>query len=330
MRLSQYRRSALGLAGLITVATLALTGCSGPGESPDAPKQSFKIGISQYVQHPALDAATAGFKKAFADAKVDVTWDEQNANADQSTVVTIAQGFASSDLDLVLAVATPSAQAAAQAITDKPIIFTAVTDPVEANLVASNENPGGNVTGTSDLAPITDQLELLQQVVPDAKKVGIVYASGETNSQVQVDAAIKAARGLDLEIVTKTVAVGTDIAAATEALGDVDAIYVPTDNIVVSGISTLVQVADAKKIPVIAAEEGTVKGGAAITLGINYEELGHQAGEMALKILVDDADPGTMPVEVSKQFSYVVNEAAAERQGAKIPADILKKATKVE
>ncbi|KAM9864520.1 hypothetical protein ACIFOC_02678 [Leucobacter aridicollis] len=330
MRLTSFRRSGIALAGL-AAAALTLSACSSPAatDSGDEAKASYKIGVSQFVQHPALDAATAGFKQAFDDAGVDVEWDDQNANGDQATAVTIAQGFASSDLDLVLAVATPAAQTAAQAITDKPILFTAVTDAVEGQLVESNEAPGGNVTGTSDLAPFDEQLALLKEVAPGAKKVGIVYASGEVNSQVQVDAVTEAAGPLGLEVVTKTVTTANDIAAATEALGDVDAIYVPTDNMVVAGIASLVQVAEDKQIPVIGAEAGTVEGGAVITLGIDYTKLGYQTGEMALKVL-EGADPATMPVEVSNEFAYVVNEGAAERMGATIPEAILAEAEKVE
>ncbi len=330
MRLTSFRRSGIALAGL-AAAALTLSACSSPAatDSGDEAKASYKIGVSQFVQHPALDAATAGFKQAFDDAGVDVEWDDQNANGDQATAVTIAQGFASSDLDLVLAVATPAAQTAAQAITDKPILFTAVTDAVEGQLVESNEAPGGNVTGTSDLAPFDEQLALLKEVAPGAKKVGIVYASGEVNSQVQVDAVTEAAGPLGLEVVTKTVTTANDIAAATEALGDVDAIYVPTDNMVVAGIASLVQVAEDKQIPVIGAEAGTVESGAVVTLGIDYTKLGYQTGEMALKVL-EGADPATMPVEVSNEFAYVVNEGAAERMGATIPEAILAEAEKVE
>lgn len=330
MRLTSFRRSGIALAGL-AAAALTLSACSSPAatDSGDEAKASYKIGVSQFVQHPALDAATAGFKQAFDDAGVKVEWDDQNASGDQATAVTIAQNFASSDLDLVLAVATPAAQTAAQAITDKPILFTAVTDAVEGQLVESNEKPGGNVTGTSDLAPFDEQLALLKEVAPGAKKVGIVYASGEVNSQVQVDAVTEAAGPLGLEVVTKTVTTANDIAAATEALGDVDAIYVPTDNMVVAGIASLVQVAEDKQIPVIGAEAGTVEGGAVITLGIDYTKLGYQTGEMALKVL-EGADPATMPVEVSNEFAYVVNEDAAKRMGATIPEAILAEAEKVE
>lgn len=314
------------ITGLVATSALVLTGCSGSGDGGDS--DTYRIGINQLVQHPALDSATEGFKAAFEDAGVDVEFEEQNANGEQGTALTIAQQFASDDLDLALAVATPAAQAMAQNLTNIPLLFTAVTDPVEAELVDSMDAPGANVTGTSDAAPIEQQLELLKELVPDAETVGIVYASGEVNSQVQVDQAREAAGPLDLEIETQTVTTVNEIQQAVEALGDVDAIYVPTDNMVVSGISSLVQVAESKQIPVIAAEEGTVEGGAVATLGIDYTELGRQTGEMALRILQEDADPATMAVETATKLTYVVNEAAAERQGVTIPEDILAEAEK--
>lgn len=330
MRLTSFRRSAIAIAGL-AAATLALSACTSPAADDGAADgtESYKIGISQFLQHDALDAATAGFKQAFDDAGVDVDWNEQNASGDQNNAVSIAQGFATDGLDLVLAVATPSAQTAAQQITDIPILFTAVTDAVAAELVSSNEKPGGNVTGTSDLASIDEQLALVKELVPGAKKVGIVYSSGEVNSQVQVDAAIEAAKELGLEIVTKTVTTGQDIAAAAEALGDVDAFYVPTDNMVVANIAMLVQVAEDKQIPIIGAEAGTVENGAVITLGIDYTKLGYQTGEMALKVLRGEAETATMPVEFANEFAFVVNEDAAKRMGVTIPADLLAKAEKV-
>lgn len=322
------------LASIFTVGALALTSCSsdssGSSSSADsADGESYNIGINQLVQHPALDEATAGFKEAFEEAGVDVNFDEQNANGEQGTALTISQQFASDNLDLVLAVATPAAQATAQNVVNIPVLFTAVTDAVSAELVDSNEAPGGNVTGTSDIAPIDQQLALLKELVPDAKSIGIVYASGEVNSQVQVDEVKKEAEPLGLEVKTQTVTTVNEIQQAVEALGDVDAIYVPTDNMVVSGISSLVQVAEQKSIPVIAAEAGTVEGGAMATLGIDYTELGRQTGEMALRILQDGADPATMPVETATEFTYVINEEAAKRQGVEIPQDILDKAERV-
>jgi len=318
------------ITGLVATSALVLAGCSSGGEDDAAGGggESYRIGINQLVQHPALDSATAGFKEAFSEAGVEVEFDEQNANGEQGTALTIAQQFASDDLDLALAVATPAAQAMAQNITDVPLLFTAVTDPVSAELVDSMEEPGANVTGTSDAAPIEKQLELLKEIVPDAERIGIVYASGEVNSQVQVDQAREAAGPLGLEIETQTVTTVNEIQQAVEALGDVDAIYVPTDNMVVSGIASLVQVAEGKQTPVIAAESGTVEGGAVATLGIDYTELGRQTGEMALRILRDGEDPATMPVETATEFTYVVNEDAAERQGVTIPEDILAEAEK--
>ena len=317
------------LTGVALASVVALAACSGEGGGSGDGSESYKIGINQLVQHPALDEATAGFKQAFADAGAEVEWDEQNANGEQPTALTIAQQFANSDLDLALAVATPAAQATVQNLIDIPVLFTAVTDPVSAELVESMDAPGSNVTGTSDEAPIDQQLELLKDLVPEAKNVGIVYASGEVNSQVQVDAATEAAKGLDLEIETQTVTSVNEIQQAVEALGDVDAIYVPTDNMVVSGIASLVQVAEEKKIPVIGAEAGTVEGGAAATIGIDYTELGRQTGEMALRILRDGEDPAEMPVEKATEFTYVVNEKAAKNQGIEIPEDILAEAETV-
>lgn len=322
------------LAGLIAVGALSLSACSTSADDASsgggsANGDAYAIGINQLVQHPALDAATEGFKLAFEDAGVDVTFEEQNANGEQSTALTIAQQFAADNLDLVLAVATPAAQATAQNITDIPVLFTAVTDAEAAELVDSNEAPGGNVTGTSDAAPIDEQLALLQQLVPEANSIGIVYASGEVNSQVQVDAVTEAAKPLDLEVKTQTVTTVNEIQQAVEALGDVDVIYVPTDNMVVSGIASLVQVAEQKSIPVIAAESGTVEGGAAATLGIDYTELGRQTGEMALEILQNGGDPATTPVQTAEEFTYVINEEAAKRQGVTIPQDILDKAERV-
>ncbi|MFC3848765.1 ABC transporter substrate-binding protein [Corynebacterium hansenii] len=321
------------IAAILTAGALALTGCSsdggaGGGDNAGGDGDGYKIGINQLVQHPALDSATAGFKKAFEDAGVNVEFDEQNANGEQSTALTIAQQFGSKNLDLVLSVATPAAQATAQNVQNTPVLFTAVTDPVSADLIDSMEKPGGNVTGTSDAAPVDKQLDLLKEIVPDAKKVGIVYASGEVNSKVQVDEAKKAAKSRDLEIMTQTVTNVTEIPQAVQALGDVDAFYVPTDNLVVSGISSLIQAAETAKIPVIGAESGTVEGGAVATLGIDYNELGRQTGEMALRILREGADPATMPVETAKQFTYMVNEDAAKRQGVTIPEKILNEAEK--
>ena len=336
MRQTSFRRRAFALVGLSAAAALTLSSCASGNDAGDAEAggdgDSYRIGISQFAPHPALDAASEGFKAAFEEAGLEVEFDEQNAQGEQATAVTIAESFANEDLDLALAIATPAAQALASSVSTYPVLFTAVTDAVEADLVDSNEEPGGNITGTSDAVPpeaLEGQFDLITEMVPDAKKVGIVYASGEVNSEVQVEQATEVAADRDLEVVTQTVTTANDIAQATEALGDVDAIYVPTDNMVVNGIAALVQVAEQKQIPVIAAEAGTVEGGAIATMGIDYEALGKQTGEMAIAIL-EGGDPASTSVEMAATLANTVNPAAAERMGVEIPDSVMEGADVVE
>lgn len=326
MRLRRLATAIVAVSSVIAVSACSGgEGASGDGEGGD----SYAIGISQLVQHPALDAASEGFKKSFDDADVTVEWDEQNAQGEQANATTIAQTFANEDLDLVLAVATPAAQAAAQAMTNMPVLFTAVTDAEEAGLVKSNQAPGGNVTGTSDLNPVADQLQLVKDLRPDAKTVGIVYSSGEVNSQVQVELAKEAAKDMSVTIKEATIANSGELAQAVNSLGDVDAYYVPTDNNVVSAVSTMVQAAEKNEALLVGSEAGQVEQGAAITRGIDYTKLGEQTGQMALKILQDGEKPADMPVETSSNLELVVNPKAAKAQGVEIPQDIIDEADTV-
>ena len=320
------------VAGLVAALSLALAGCAGtpsaaPASSPAgtaaAGGQEYRIGISQYVAHASLDASATGFKKALADAGLKVAYDEKNGNADQATVTSISTTFAGAGLDLVLAIATPSAQAAAQAITDTPVLFTAVTEPVAAKLVTSMDAPGHNVTGTSDMNPVAEQIALVKKLKPSAKTVGIIYSSGEVNSEVQVKAAKEAAATEGLEVVEKTVTNTGEVQQAANSL-EVDAFYVPTDNNVVAGLESVIQVAETKKIPHVVGEGDAVRKGGIVTYGIDYERLGYQTGEMAVKVLKGEAKPATMPVETQKDLSVYVNKAAAERMGVTIPEDVLK------
>jgi putative ABC transport system substrate-binding protein len=328
-----FIRSSKLAAGLLATALLATAcGSSSGGDtaSPDADKP-VKIGISQITTHPSLDAVREGFKKGMADAGYTgdkVTYNEQNPQGDQSTNTAIMGQFANDDLDLVLAIATPTAQAAAQAITDIPVLFSAVTDPVEAKLVASNEAPGANVTGTSDKNPVKEQLELLKKLAPDAKTVGIVYSSGEVNSTVQVKWAKEAAAELGLEIKESAVSASSEVQQAASSL-DVDAYYVPTDNAVVSALEGLLQTAQAKKVPVISADGESVKRGATATYGINYEKLGEQTAQMAVKILKDGAKPADMPVETLTDVDLYVNTTAAKKVGVEIPQEMIDTAAEV-
>ncbi len=321
----------LATAMVAVGSILAVSACSGGdgGSGEGGQDESFKIGISQLVQHPALDAASEGFKKSFEDAGVEVEWDEQNAQGEQANATSIAQTFANGDFDLVLAVATPAAQAAAQAITNVPVLFTAVTDAEEAGLVDTNDAPGGNVTGTSDLNPVDEQLQLVKELKPDAETVGIVYSSGEVNSQVQVDLAKESAKELGVEIKEATIANSSELAQAVNSLGKVDAYYVPTDNNVVSAVSTMVQAAEKNKALLVGSEAGQVEQGAAITRGIDYTKLGEQTGQMALKILQDDQKPADLPVETSSNLELVVNPEAAKAQGVEIPQDLIDEADNV-
>lgn len=331
------------LATAVAVPALALAGCgssdepdddgtTGAAEEPDGGAagdgEPVSIGITQIVDHPSLNAARDGFKAALADAGLEVDYSEQNANGDQTTATSIATTFANEDHDLILAIATPTAQATAQAIADVPILFTAVTDPEEAGLVDSWEAPGGNLTGTSDLNPVDEQLSLLEDLAPDAQSVGIVYSSGEVNSEIQVEMAQEAAEALGLSVEVATVSNSGEVQQAADSL-DVDAFYVPTDNTVVSALESLLQVAEAKSLPVIAAEGDSVERGALITYGLDYDGLGYQTGEMALRILQEGADPAEMAVETQSELSLIINSGAAERMGVEIPVELLDEADTV-
>ncbi len=333
-------RRMLGI-GLSLVLALGLAGCGGTApstsETPQGTGQGsseekqVKIGIIQIVEHPALDAARQGFldtlkANGYEEGK-NLKLVYQNAQNDQSMLNSIAQQFATSDLDLILAIATPSAQAMASATDEIPILITAVTDPVEAKLVDSMDKPGGNISGTTDMNPIKEQLDLLKKLVPDAKTVGVIYNAAEVNSEVQVRIVKEEAPALGLEIVEATVSSSADVLQAAQSLiGKVNAIYVPTDNMVVSAAQSVVQVANENKIPLISGESSVVDAGGLGTIGINYTNLGAQTGEMALRIL-DGAKPADMPVEGQKNFDIVLNQEAIDLLGIEVPADIKSKAS---
>ncbi len=334
-----FRKLAVALSATAALVLSACGGSAEPGASTSAPDEStapdegqiFEIGVVNYVSHPALDAVQQGFTDGLEEAGYKdgekVTLDLKNAQADQATLTAIANQFAQDGKDLVLAIATPAGQAVAQVITDKPVLFGAVTDPLVANLVEDWDAPGGNITGASDLNPVADQLALLMEIAPDTKTVGIVYSSGESNAEVQVEAAEKAAEDLGLTIEKAAITNSSEVQQAAQSL-DVDAFYVPTDNNVVAGIEALIQVAEQKKIVVVASDEGSVERGAAASLSVNYEQQGHDLADMAVDILANDADTATMAVKLQETFDLYVNPAAAERMDAKIPEDMEARAVK--
>ena len=325
--------TSLSTLALVAASALTLSGCASSDQAASPSDDMITIGISQIVQHQALDDAREGFKKAFADAGyvegTDINFDEQNAQGEQATASTIAAKFAADKVDLVLAIATPTAQAAVQSITDIPVLFTAVTEPEEAGLVSSWDKPGSNVTGTSDLNPVKEQLELIQEILPDATSVGIIYSSGEVNSEVQVKLAKEAAKKLGLTIEEATVTNSSEVAQATVSLGDVDAIYIPTDNRVTEGLEAVIQYSESNQIPLFGAENGQVERGAIATYGISYTDLGYQTGQMAIRILEDGADPSDMPVETLDTIEFILNPAAAERMGVTLSDEIVAKADRL-
>ena len=298
--------------------------------APEA--DTLKVGIVQIVEHPALDAAREGFidvltEQGYVEGE-NISCQIQNAQGDMATANTIAQKFKNENLDLILAIATPTAQAVANLVKDKPILITAVTDPVGAGLVESAERPGNNVTGTNDLQPMEGQFKLAQDLAPGTKTVGIIYNAGEANSVVQVKMAKDIAAQLGLEVVEATADTSAGVLQAAQSFaGRVDVIYVPTDNTVVSAFSSVVKVAEENKIPIIAGEENLVSQGALATVGVNYYRLGRQTAEMALKIIAGEAEPETMPIESQKETELVINVDAAKTLGITIPDALLEKAT---
>lgn len=292
-----------------------------------------RIGITQFVEHPALDAAREGFiaglaEKGFVEGE-DIEIIFENAQADFTVAQTIARKFKQDNLDLVLAIATPTAQAAASVLKETPVLITAVTDPVAAGLVESMEEPGGNITGTTDMNPVAEQIRLIKDFIPEVKKVGILYNSGEVNSVIQVKIARKAAEEMGISLVEATVTSSNDVALAVSSLVDkVDAIYIPTDNTVVSSMPAVINITNPKKVPVFGSERGQVEQGAVATRGIDYFLLGKQTGRMAAEIL-QGKDPAELPIEGSKELKLVINQQACKQLGLEVPEQLLHAADEV-
>lgn len=317
--------------GLLLTLALGVTGCG--GDSKDAPKKAEKVnvGIVQLVEHAALDAANKGFVEGLASKGYkegeNIAFDRQNAQADQSNLQNIAHRFVNNKVNLICAIATPAAQTVANVTSDIPIVATAVTDYKTAKLVKDNAKPGTNVTGTTDMNPVEQQLDLLLKIVPNAKSIGTIYCSSEVNSQLQVDILKKAAAAKGVTVSEATVSNVNDIQqAARSLLGKVQAIYVPTDNVLASAMPTLTTVTEEAKLPVICGEGGMVKAGGLATLGVDYYKLGFQAGEMAADILSGKSKPADMAIQAQKEFKATINMKEAEKIGLKLPEDVLKSA----
>ena len=318
---------ALGLA--LTLALGLVAGCGGAGDQKPAAKKMYNVGIAQLVEHAALDAANKGFvdglaSKGYKEGQ-NVKFDKQNAQADQSNLQNIAQRFVSNKVDLICAIATPTAQTMANATKDIPIVGTAITDYEAAKLVKDNKKPGTNVTGTTDMNPVKEQVELALKIVPKAKTLGLIYCSSEVNSQIQAQMAKTAAKAKGLNVLETTVSNVNDIQQAAQNLvGKADVIYVPTDNVLASAMPTLTAITNEAKIPVICGEGGMVKGGGLATLAVDYYKLGFTTGEMAADILAGKAKPADMAIKAQDKFETIINKAEVEKLGLKLPADLEK------
>ena len=309
---------------------LSLAGCSQTGGSSSSGEaETLRIGIIQPMEHESLDAAREGFVQALADHGYTdgdtIVLDYQNAQGDSSALLTISQRFVGDDCDLVLAIGTGAAQSIASQTSEIPILITAVTDPVDAGLVQSSEAPGTNVTGTNDMNPIREQLELIPEILPDAQTVGLLYTSSEDNSILQIEEAKAILEEMNLDYVEQTVTGSNDVQQAVQSIVTrCDAIYIPTDNTFASAMPLVGSVVMESGTPVICGATGMVEAGGLITLGLNYYNLGYQTGEMAVQVL-EGADPASMPVQSQNQYDYVVNEEMLSALGMELPQSLLEK-----
>ena len=309
---------------------LSLAGCSQTGGSSSSGEaETLRIGIIQPMEHESLDTAREGFVQALADhGYIDgdtIVLDYQNAQGDSSALLTISQRFVGDDCDLVLAIGTGAAQSIASQTSEIPVLITAVTDPVDAGLVQSSEAPGTNVTGTNDMNPIREQLELIPEILPDAQTVGLLYTSSEDNSILQIEEAKAILEEMNLDYVEQTVTGSNDVQQAVQSIVTrCDAIYIPTDNTFASAMPLVGSVVMESGTPVICGATGMVEAGGLITLGLNYYNLGYQTGEMAVQVL-EGADPASMPVQSQNQYDYVVNEEMLSALGMELPQSLLEK-----
>lgn len=328
-----------------------LVGCGGSAEKTDSVAtetteetadaeettgDSYVIGISQFAEHGSLDNCKEGFLKGLAEEGIvegenlEVLFD--NAQTDMSTASTIADSYVSKKVDLICGIATPSAMTAFNSASKAgiPVIYTAVTDPVAAELAKEDGTPVGEVTGTSDKLPIEDQLKMIRELQPEAKKIGILYTTSETNSESAIAEYKELAGNYDFEIVDKGINTIADVAmAAADLAGKVDCISNLTDNTVVSALQTVIDAANKNNIPVYGSEVEQVKAGCVASMGIEYVSLGEQTGKMAAKVLKGEAKASEMPFEMISESSCYVNTAAADKIGMEIADDFVADADEV-
>lgn len=315
--------SAMILAGAMAVTALAGCGTkTADTKTSTADGKTYKIGMCQLVQHEALDKASEGFQDALKEKLGDnVEFDLQNAAGDSATCATIVNQFVSSGSDLIFANATPALQAAAAATSDIPVIGTSITDYATAlDIDDWTGVTGRNITGTSDLAPLAEQAAMFKELLPDAKKIGLLYCSSEANSKYQIDVVTEALTKLGYECTPYAFADSNDVAAVTTtACENSDALYIPTDNTAAANTEIIANIANPAKIPVIAGEEGICNGCGIATLSISYYSIGKVAGEMAYEVLVNGADPATMEIKYADDLTKKYVKERAEQLGITVP-----------
>ncbi len=302
-------------------------------DSADQAAKPLKIGISKIVAHPALDALEKGIVEVVSEKYPDAVFDLQNANGEMATAASIAQKFKAEKVDLAVGIATPTAQALAQAIKDVPVIFSAVTDPVDAGLITSTAKGEGNITGISDMTPVKEQIKLLASMI-DLKTLGHVYTNSEANAVRLAEIAEEACGELGIEFIGTGVSNSAEVKQAAQTIaGKVDAYYVSTDNTVVSAISALVDVADKAGIPIVSADPTSAEnGGVLIAWGFDYYKMGRASGRMILDILAG-ADPDSTPTMFMtdpSDIDLLIDTEVADKLGITIPGEILSAARKVQ
>lgn len=297
--------------------------------------QAATISVSQFVEHPALDAVLKGFQDYLKARKIDVQYKVHNAQGSMPTANQIGHQIMGEKPDMILAIATPTATACAQALKKAPhmqktpMLFTAVTDPVSAGLVKNLETPGANITGVSDMLPVRHHLDMVKTFMPHMTRLGFLYNAGETNSKILVPIFQAETQRIGITLVEATVSKSSEVYQAVKSLvGKVDAVYVPTDNTVVSALESAIKVCEQSKLPLFNADVDSVKRGSIAAMGFDYYQHGYQTGSMAQRIL-QGADPAVTPVETQETLQLHINTAAAKKMGVKVPVVLLQKADRV-
>lgn len=326
------------LFGLMVLLVLNLVACAKDTKNVEAQdtnteetQEKFVIAISQLTEHPALDDARLGFEKGLKEMGVNADIVYQNAQGDIPNTISIAQKFVKDEVDLIYAIATPAAQSAKQATEDIPVLFSAVTDPAESEIVESWENVGGNVTGTSDMAPMESQIKMFKEIDPNIKTIGILYNTGEGNSEIQIEKAKEIASKEGLEVVIIGLSNINEVPQAMESIvKKVDAMYNITDNMVASSMELISKIATENGIITVSAEDSHVKNGALIANGLSYFELGKQTAKMAKEILVDKKQVSEIPVGTAENTITTLNMDTLKALGLDANLDIFKDAQKIE